>query len=147
MGPIVCPISIIVLKKPIDVPTKLPGSIHTSEAQLMKLPWQSLIRILRNRKQQPKLSCEGNHKQQCSTNYAARIIGKRLLLLSEKRPIMGLETIKRYNLDTHHYGNNQCVKTSCLYHILNQIKTQQLHKRNIGLIEQNSRPKHLYYGQ
>ena len=95
MGPRTCPTSIMVLKKPIDVPTKLRGvKSHISgavEEITMAKPNPYPIEIA---SKQRKLHGEWNKKQQYAAYDASHDMGMLLLLLSEKRPIIGRETIK-----------------------------------------------------
>lgn len=95
IGPIVCPTSIMVLKKPMDVPIKLEGvSSHMSgavEEITMEKPKPYPIEIASSR---------GNDVVNGITNRSEPLmmqpsmIGMRLLVLSENRPIMGLDTIR-----------------------------------------------------
>jgi len=95
IGPTACPTSIMVLKKPMDVPkgmfevnSHINGAVDETD---MAKPKPNPIEI---RSRNTKDIVNGIKNSKMALIRQPRIIGVRLLVLSEKRPIMGLETIK-----------------------------------------------------
>ena len=95
MGPRTCPTSIMVLKKPIDVPTKLGGvRSHIKgavEEITMAKPKPYPIEIASN---SGNCVVNGTKNKSKPLITQPRTMGMLLLLLSEKRPNMGRDTIK-----------------------------------------------------
>lgn len=95
MGPSVCPISIVVLRKPMDVPIRLVGvSSHIrgvvddmTRAKPMPYPMER-ARSMGN------CVVKGIRKRSIALMVQPKIIGKRLPYLSDNRPSMGLRVIR-----------------------------------------------------
>ena len=95
MGPRTCPTSIMVFKKPIEVPTKFWGvSSHIKgavEEITMAKPKPYPIEIASN---SGNCVVNGTKNKRTPLIMHPKTIGKLLLLLSEKRPIIGLDKIR-----------------------------------------------------
>src|SRR5271169_4112861 len=95
MGPTVCPTSIIVLKKPIDVPTGMfEVNSHINGAVEETAIAKPKPKPMEIRRRNTKDVVNGIRNSKMALIRQPSIIGMRRLVLSEKRPIIGLETIK-----------------------------------------------------